>query len=299
MYSYFDEVLARLESQYEVMEQVFDPPAAIAVNTRRTSGFVFRHVERSDQLFCFLKGAKLISTMNGALVLLRQGYAQEVNALFRVVDDCCTDILFIIRALDGESFSDDQKQVIEDFYQEEFDDPSYPLGANVKRDSVPRRKILAGFGKLLKDELNASDAQSMMTTIHKAFSGYVHGAYPHIMEMYGGPRRIFTCLECSIRRKRRKVRCSSPLSCIERLWCRSLSQERWGSTRCGLTYGRCSRSMRPSWILLSSHEYRRQKEPGRMSEPKSDHPGPWQAPSRFFHAISRPSATAVALFRSV
>src|SRR5450631_2163946 len=51
--------------------------------------------------------------------------------------------------------------------------------------------------------------------------------------------------------------------------------------------------------LLSSHEYRRQKEPGRMSEPKSDHHGPWQAPSRFFHAISRPSATAVALFRSV
>ena len=35
-------------------------------------------------------------------------------------------------------------------------------------------------------DLNPSDAQSAMSTLHKAYSGYVHGAYPHIMELYGG-----------------------------------------------------------------------------------------------------------------
>ena len=55
-----------------------------------------------------------------------------------------------------------------------------------KRDNVPVRKIHATFGKLAKNELNPSDAQELMHTIHQAFSGYVHGAYPHIMEMCGG-----------------------------------------------------------------------------------------------------------------
>lgn len=35
-------------------------------------------------------------------------------------------------------------------------------------------------------ELNPSDAQELLRTTHQAFSGYVHGAYPHIMEMCGG-----------------------------------------------------------------------------------------------------------------
>ena len=48
------------------------------------------------------------------------------------------------------------------------------------------KKIHATFAKLVSTELNSSDAQELLRTTQQAFSGYVHGAYPHIMEMYGG-----------------------------------------------------------------------------------------------------------------
>ena len=39
---------------------------------------------------------------------------------------------------------------------------------------------------MAKTELNPSDAQELLRTTHQTLSGYVHGAYPHIMEMFGG-----------------------------------------------------------------------------------------------------------------
>ena len=51
---------------------------------------------------------------------------------------------------------------------------------------MPTRKIHSTFAKLSKNEANPSDAQEILRTLHQAFSGYVHGGYPHIMEMYGG-----------------------------------------------------------------------------------------------------------------
>jgi hypothetical protein len=55
------------------------------------------------------------------------------------------------------------------------------------------RKIHATFAKLAASELNPSDAKESLRTTHKALSGYVHGAYPHIMEMFGGnPPRYHT-----------------------------------------------------------------------------------------------------------
>jgi hypothetical protein len=53
------------------------------------------------------------------------------------------------------------------------------------------KKIFATFGKLASGEMNPSDAQELLRTVHQAFSGYVHGAYPHIMEMYGGTPPTF------------------------------------------------------------------------------------------------------------
>jgi hypothetical protein len=96
------------------------------------------------------------------------------------------EILFLLIPQDGNNFSKDQIRFLEDFFKEELDTPEKPLLSEQKRDNVPVRKIHATFGKLAKDAVNPSDAQELMRTIHQAFSGYVHGSYPHIMEMCGG-----------------------------------------------------------------------------------------------------------------
>jgi hypothetical protein len=145
----------------------------------------WRYQNLSDSLACFLKGVKIVSTLNASLVLLRHGYTQEIGVLCRMIEDYCNEIFFLLLPQDGENFTKEQIQFLEDFFKEEFDKPTNPLGSTQKRINVPIRKIHATFGKLAKTELNPSDAQELLRTTHQAFSGYVHGAYPHIMEMFG------------------------------------------------------------------------------------------------------------------
>ena len=55
-----------------------------------------------------------------------------------------------------------------------------------KRNRVPRRKVYAALGKITGDIVNPSDGAELHRTLSQAMSGFVHGAYPHIMELYGG-----------------------------------------------------------------------------------------------------------------
>lgn len=178
---YLEKTLTKLEALYHEMQQAIDKPEFL----RDPRHPRFRYQTVSDSLACFLKGVKTISTLNGAFVLLRKGYAQEVGALCRMIDDYCNEIFFLL-VPEGETITEDQLLFLEDFFQEEFDRTGDPLGSNQKRRNVPVKKIHAKFGKLAKGKLNPSDAQELLRTTHQAFSGYVHGAYPHIMELYGG-----------------------------------------------------------------------------------------------------------------
>jgi hypothetical protein len=179
---YLATVLQRLEQHYHFMAGTLKPPVLV----NRGGVPFFRHEEQTDVLLCFLKGVKLVSTLNAGLLLFRYGYAQELGALARIADDLLNDVLFMLKPLDGDNPSKDQLRFFDEFFQEEFESPLNVLAGAQKRDIVSRRKLHATFGHLAKDALNPSDAQSMMSTIHAALSGYVHGAYPHIMELYGG-----------------------------------------------------------------------------------------------------------------
>ena len=185
-HDYLRSVLQRLEHHYNLMAGAVGQPVAQRLTTNKVEGFWFRYPHQSDTLLCFLKGVKLISTLNGALVLLNAGCVQECSALFRVAIDCYTDIMFWLLPGDGDKPSQNQDRFFDEFFQEEFEDPAYPLGSQQKRDSVPRKTIMASVAKLTKDTLNPSDGHSTFLTLHRAFSGYLHGAYPHIMELYGG-----------------------------------------------------------------------------------------------------------------
>jgi hypothetical protein len=184
MDSYLEDMLTELGAIYHEMAAKIQPPVFVDVGGYRA----WRYPSLSEALACFLKGVKVVSTLNASMVLLRAGFAQEIGALCRMIDDYCNEIFFLLLPQDGENFSKEQIQFLEDFFQEEFDKPSDPLASIQKRTNVPARKIHATFGRLAKTELNPSDAQEMLRTAHQALSGYVHGAYPHIMEMFGGTK---------------------------------------------------------------------------------------------------------------
>jgi hypothetical protein len=142
--------------------------------------------EHTDSLACYLKGVKAISTLNASLVLLKSGYTQEVGALCRMVDEACNEILFLIKPEDGNALSKSQEQFLDSFYQEEFNDFKDILKAHNPRHTVPSQKIHASIAKTMAASINPSDGQAMTSVVQKTLSGYIHGAYPQIMEMYGG-----------------------------------------------------------------------------------------------------------------
>ena len=55
-----------------------------------------------------------------------------------------------------------------------------------KRPMIPRKKIRAYIAKVEGTALGPSRGIELSKTLSKAYSGFVHGASPHIMEMYGG-----------------------------------------------------------------------------------------------------------------
>jgi hypothetical protein len=75
---------------------------------------------------------------------------------------------------------------MDNFFQEEFDNPSSAILSTQKRESVPRKKIWAYIANSGLGELNPHDHRETSTTIIQVYSGYVHGASGHICEMVGG-----------------------------------------------------------------------------------------------------------------
>lgn len=179
---YLKSVLGRLEQHYHVMADALGRPDIVTQGCESW----FRYPEESDSHLCFLKGVKLISTLNAALILLHRGYFHEVAALYRMADDFILEILFMKQTLDGDRRNRAQEQFAISFFQEEFEDIEDPLGTGKSRSTVPRKKISAAFGQIVSEGLNPSDAQNVATTMHRTLSGYVHGAYAHIMELYDG-----------------------------------------------------------------------------------------------------------------
>lgn len=182
MIAYLGATLVRLERQFHVMAKALDAP-----QQQGQFGW-FRYKDHTDTLLCFLKGVKMISTLNAALVLLQRGYVQEVNVLCRVADDCASDIIYMIKPEADRALVEKQVRFMKDFFQEEFADPTNVLGSRQKREGGTRQSVFAAFGRATDEQeiLNRSDAQNMLTVTHGAMSGYVHGAYPHIMDLYGG-----------------------------------------------------------------------------------------------------------------
>lgn len=181
---YLEAILGRMGTVCNSMERAFERPEFVEIHGHRE----FRYRQQTESLACFLKGVKLVSTLNASVQLLKGGFIQEMGALCRMLDDLKNEITFLLVPLDGKKYSDSQMEFLRDFFQEELNDPQ-PIKSTQKRKSVPARKVHAGVAKISSTVLNPSDSQALLERLNKSYSGYVHGAYPHIMELYGGSSR--------------------------------------------------------------------------------------------------------------
>ena len=146
----------------------------------------FRHVEKSIYQAIVQKLARMVSTLHAARLLCDHGFVQEQAALQRILDEIHEDVLFLAF---GIIRGDDQlplhQDYLEAFFQEEFDADT-AIESTQKRRTIPRKKIRAYLARMEEAPMDPHQGGELFRTMSKIYSGYVHGASPHIMDMYVG-----------------------------------------------------------------------------------------------------------------
>lgn len=176
------EVLQKMDAWMHAFEKLVPAPKRVSLGGQ----LAIRYVEKTIYQALVQKLARLVSGLGAARILSLQGYVQELGALQRMLDEFREDITFLSLAVIYNDQSDLPIRYLEYFYQEEFDKPDDPVGSTQDRPMIPRKKIQAYIAQSEAAASDPSRSIQLSKTISKAYSGYVHGASPHIMEMYGG-----------------------------------------------------------------------------------------------------------------
>ena len=178
----YDQTLSNMEATHAALVARVHPPQAVAFG----SGFVFRYAERDIHQALVQKLARVISGLHAARLLLAHGFVQEQAALQRILDEFNEDVMFLSYGVISDDITELHREYLAAFYEEEFDNPDSALESTQKRPMVSRRKIRAYLARIRAEGLNPSSGVEVMRTVSKIYSGFVHGASPHIMDMYGG-----------------------------------------------------------------------------------------------------------------
>jgi hypothetical protein len=172
----FPPVLTTLEGAFRQLETKVPQP----IRKPWLDGFVFRYTEQTIQQAIIQKLARMISGLHATKTLLEHGLFQEQGMMQRALDEISEDISFLSLGVIYNDITDRHKQFLEYFYAEEFTDASDIIGSHASRGMVKRDKIRAYIGR------HVSDPKGAGKIIAKAYSGFIHAASPHIMDMYGG-----------------------------------------------------------------------------------------------------------------
>jgi hypothetical protein len=175
---------ARLRVIIQALGEGFPKPAFVQLG-RSSTKRAFRHEanHRTAALAAYCKAVNVCSLLGATATLLRAGHLHEAYALCRIMDEQGEDILFL--TLRSTQTSSHRDRFLAEFYQEEFADVDDAF-SNIGRDRVPRQKIRAAIYAKDSGLADPSTAVAAARTYTQGFSGFVHGPYVHIMDLYGG-----------------------------------------------------------------------------------------------------------------
>jgi hypothetical protein len=171
----YDQIIHRLDQAFRRLEGTVPPPQRI----QRGDGFVFRYTQKTIQQAIVQKLARMIPGLHAARFLFEKGLVQEQAAIQRMLDETDEDILFLAIAVIKNDQTPLHCEYLEEFYKEE------------NNNMVKRWRIREYLAQII-----AAGEQGTLTAasrqVYAGYSGFVHGASPNIMELYGGnPPRFY------------------------------------------------------------------------------------------------------------
>ena len=181
MAALYNQTLHRLDKAFKRLESMVPPPQKMP----HGNSFVFRYKEQTIHQAIIQKLARTVSGLHAARLLCDHGLFQEQSAIHRMLDKFHQDILFLAFAVLNKDQTQLHQKYLTAFYEEEFDAPT-ALESSQDRPMVSRKKLRAYVARTEFGNNDPSTGVAIFHTIHSAYSGFVHGASPHIMDMVRG-----------------------------------------------------------------------------------------------------------------
>ncbi len=183
MHTDFDEMLALMDRVFCDLERKCGKPQPVQLSF----GIAFRFKEKNIYQAVILKLAHAQSAVRAAQVLLDNGFVHEQAILHRIMHETVEDIMFLAFAVINNDFTDLHRKFLDAFWEEEIDQSGNLLDSKQNRPMVPRKKILSYLEKQIDcKQSHLPKFFKVARTIHKLYSGFVHGSSPQLMDMYGG-----------------------------------------------------------------------------------------------------------------
>lgn len=177
----YESALVNMERTVHKLAARVPPPQKVP----HKESFVFRYVEQLPQQALVQKLARVVTTLQATTILMRHGFVQEQGVLQRVIHEIHEDITFLAYGVISDDLTPLHRSYLDAFYEEEFDTDD-PIDSTQKRPMVRRGKIQAYIANKEGSILDPSRTVALAKTLTKTYSGFVHAASPHTMEMYGG-----------------------------------------------------------------------------------------------------------------
>ncbi|PXV53601.1 hypothetical protein SAMN04487785_116112 [Dyella jiangningensis] len=174
-------VLHNMELGLRRLEKLVPPPSDVLLHGNK----VLRYTEQTIQQAIVAKLARYMSLLNGARILMEHGQVHEQALLQRCLDESESDIFFLSLALIKDARAPLHNEFLTKFWKEEYDAPK-AIDSSQNRAPPNRKKIRAWIANTVGDD--PSTAIKADRSLYKSFSGYIHGAAPHIMDLHDGQR---------------------------------------------------------------------------------------------------------------
>ena len=144
----------------------------------------FEYDKPDVRIYAVLRCVRIVSDFRAVEVLLNLGHVQQVGVLLRTILEFTHDLDFVV---EGSFVNPESRkrvnEMVSRFFAERFRDTKELLEEANKEPTTPRKKIYAAIGRLLGFG-NPHRPRQIAKALEDVYSGYVHGNYYHIMELY-------------------------------------------------------------------------------------------------------------------
>ncbi len=144
----------------------------------------FEYSNQTIEVVVVLKAIRATQSIQSMKVLCDHGLFIDMSALFRCINDCSSEIYFLLEKYPEKSQHVDQ--FIKAFFEANIDGKW-----EIVTEHVETRKIHNAMVRVISGLKEDEGTRKRNLNVYKIFSGYIHAHYGHIMQIYGGNPRSF------------------------------------------------------------------------------------------------------------